>query len=234
MLGFSDTFLLFFFQIATGGLFALAATPFHELDRAFYKSTAGVLYVIGLFALWGKATLYWEAPPDAGGLLSALELLSHGVFMLAFSCYLISLWGERRVLRARSFSISLFTGLLGLILSSQKFHQAPVLSSEALLFPASFFLSSLLLGSVTVGMLLGHWYLIDTGQTLDPFVRIYKFFVFTLIAQCLFLLFSPPILYSIGFAKTLEGLRQVWEKHATLLLTRALVGQVAPLILSYM
>jgi hypothetical protein len=234
MPGFTETFLLFVFQVSAGGLFALAATPFHQLDRAFYKSTAAVLYVIALFGLWGKGTLYWQSPPGAGELLSALEIGSQGVFMLAFSGYLISLWGERQLFRARSFAVSLLTGFLGLVLSSQNFHQAPAVSLETLLFPTSFFLSALLLGSVTVGMLLGHWYLIDTGQTLDPFVRIYKFFVISLIAQCLFLLSSAPLLYLLGFSDTLESLRNLCEKHSILLFTRALVGQVGPLILGYM
>jgi hypothetical protein len=233
MLGFSNSFLLFFFQIAFGGLAALAATPFNELDRAFYKSTAGVLYVIALFTLWGKCTLYWHTPATAAGLFSILEVICLAVFNVVFFCYLISLWGERQRFRARSFSLSLITGFLTLILSSQSLHQASLFSIETALFPLSFFLSSLLLGSVTVGMLLGHWYLIDTGQTLEPFIRIYKFFVITVIAQCLFLLLSPP-LYLLGSPKTLEGLRQLWERHSTLLLARILVGQLAPLILSYM
>lgn len=233
MLAFTETFLLFVFQIASGGLFALAATPFHELDRAFYKSTAGVLYVIGLFALWGKGTLYWYSPPN-GAPFAVLEILSHTFFMLAFSCYLFSLWGERQRFRARSFAASLLTGLLGLILSSQRFHQAPVVSIETLHFPMSVFLSALLLGTVTIGMLLGHWYLIDTGQTLEPFVRIYKFFVVTLVVQGLFLLCSPILLYFFGFSETFDGLQNLWQKHSILLLTRALVGQVGPLILSYM
>ena len=50
MQGFSSSFLIFFYQIALGGMFALAGTPFHEIERGFYKSTAGVLYFIALLA----------------------------------------------------------------------------------------------------------------------------------------------------------------------------------------
>jgi len=233
MFNFTESFLLFLFQVASGGLFALAATPFNELDRAFYKSTAGVLYVIGLFALWGKTRLYFSGP-SIGEPLPTAEILIHALFMLAFTCYLLSLWGERQVFRARSFALALMSGLVGLILSSERFHQAPLFSFETLLLPISFFLSALLLGSVTVGMLLGHWYLIDTGQTLDPFVQIYRFFVFTLIAQCLLLALSPLILYFVGFPGTQKSLEATWEKHSTLVITRLLAGQVGPLILSFM
>ena len=47
-------------------------------------------------------------------------------------------------------------------------------------------------------MLIGHWYLIDTGQSLDPFIRIYKFFVISLIAQSIFLRVVPVALYLFG------------------------------------
>ena len=44
MRSFSNSFVIFFYQVALGGLFAVAATPFNELDRAFYKSTGAVLF----------------------------------------------------------------------------------------------------------------------------------------------------------------------------------------------
>ena len=46
MQAFPASFLLLFLEIALGGLFALAATPFQELSRGFYKSTGGVLFVV--------------------------------------------------------------------------------------------------------------------------------------------------------------------------------------------
>jgi hypothetical protein len=98
----------------------------------------------------------------------------------------------------------------------------------------SFFLSALLLGSVTVGMLIGHWYLIDTGQSLHPFIRVYKFFVVALIAQSLFTFLSSAGLYFFGSAYTVAALERLWLNHSTLLITRVLVGQAAPLILSWM
>jgi hypothetical protein len=97
-----------------------------------------------------------------------------------------------------------------------------------------FFVSALLLGSVTVGMLIGHWYLIDTGQSLDPFVRIYKFFVFSLIAQCVLFALSLVLLHFFGVPSTVKAMEQLWREHSTLLVTRVIVGQCAPLVLSWM
>lgn len=234
MPSFSNSFLLFFHQIALGGLFAMAATPFHELERGFYKSTGVVLLSVGLLGFWGKADLYriFLGAEVGGG--AVLEMVLHGLFVLCFALYIFSLWGERVVFRARTFSASLFLGLGALIFSAHRFYQAPFWSMEALLYPVSFFLSALLLGSVTVGMLIGHWYLIDTGQSLEPFVRIFKFFVVALIVQTVFLLTLPLWLYLFGSPETLTRLEQLLENHLTLLLSRVLAAEVAPLILSYM
>jgi hypothetical protein len=83
-------------------------------------------------------------------------------------------------------------------------------------------------------MLIGHWYLIDTGQSLEPFVRVYKFFVVALLAQTLFLIVSPVGFYIFGTARSVMSLERLWMDHFTLLLTRLISGQAAPLILSWM
>jgi hypothetical protein len=85
-----------------------------------------------------------------------------------------------------------------------------------------------------VGMLIGHWYLIDTGQSIDPFVRLFKFFLASLIAQTAFVLLMPLLLYAMGSGMTTANLQQLFENHFVLLLARLLIAQVCPLVLSYM
>src|ERR1044071_2614926 len=197
MQGFSNSFLVFLYQIAFGGLMALEGTLQGPV--------------------WGNR----------------LELIFHLFFVLAFSCYMASLWTELPAFRARSFATSILTGFVGWMLSAQRFYEAPFLSLETLIYPSMFFVSALLLGSVTVGMLIGHWYLIDTGQSLDPFIRIYKFFVFSLIAQCVLFAFVPMLLHFLGAGSTIKAMEQLWRQHSTLLLPRVIVGQCAPLVLSW-
>jgi hypothetical protein len=234
MQAFPASFLLLFHQIALGGLFAIAATPFDELSRGFYKSTASVLFVVGALGLLGKADLYRKSLLVGPSLGSVAELLLHALFILAFALYLYSLWGERVVLRARLFSIALFTGLAALAVSSRAFYQAPLWSVEAVLYAASFFFSALLLGGVTVGMLIGHWYLIDTGQSIDPFIRIFKFFFFALMLQTGFFLLLPAVLYFLGSAESALSLQRLWQSHQILFLSRLMTTQVGSLIVSFM
>jgi len=231
MRAFPASFLLFLFQTSLGGLFALAATPFQELERGFYKSTGGVLFTIGLLGFWGKVHLYLQA---SGGLGAAVEITLHLLFLICFGLYLTTLWWERPLLRARCFSLSLFVGLAGLVLSASGFYQATFWSIETLVYPVSFFLSALLLGGVTVGMLIGHWYLIDTGQSIEPFVRIFKFFVTFLVAQTIFFWTGLFLLYFAGTPEILTGLKLAWTNHLWLLTARIVISQAAPLVLSVM
>ena len=234
MRGFSSSFLLFFYQIAFGGLFGLAFTPFHELDRAFYKSTGGVLLVMAALGFWGKSNLYLQSITKSFSWVVASEAMTHLFFVIFFASYFVSLWGERQALRAKSFAACILTGLAGLFLSAHGFHQAPIGSIESFVYPVAFFLSSLLLGSVTVGMLIGHWYLIDTGQTLDPFVRVYRFFVISLVVQSAFVLISFTSLYFLGAQHTLVELEKLWADHSNLLIIRIMIGYLGPLVLSWM
>jgi hypothetical protein len=234
MAGFSSSFLLFFYQIALGGLFGLAFTPFHELERAFYKSTGGVLFVIAALGFWGKINLYLQSISESFSWVVASEAIAHLFFVIFFACYIVSLWGERQAFRAKSFAACILTGLAGLFLSAHGFYQEPIGSLETFIYPITFFLSSLLLGGVTVGMLIGHWYLIDTGQTLDPFVRIYRFFVISLGVQSAFSLISFTLLYFLGSQHTFGQIEKLWTHHSTLVVTRIVIGYLAPLMLSWM
>ncbi|MBI4529574.1 MAG: hypothetical protein HY695_37730 [Deltaproteobacteria bacterium] len=234
MRAFPETFLLLFYQLALGGLFALAATPFHELSRGFYKSTAGVLFVVGLLGFWGKAALYGKSYSAGLDFFGWAELTLHLLFVVFFSLYLLSLWTELAIFRARVFSLSLLTGLVGLGFSARAFSHTEFWSIESLLYPLSFVFSALLLGAVTVGMLIGHWYLIDTGQSLDPFLRVFKFFVIALIAQSVFLAVMPALLYILGSAATVLSLKRLWAEHFSLLVGRFLLAQAGPLVLSAM
>jgi hypothetical protein len=234
MRSFSASFLLFFYQVALGGLFALSATPFHELDRAFYKSTASVLFAIAVLSFWGMSSQYWQSISNGTDVGGWGGIFFHSLFMIFFAGYVVSLWGENQPLRARSFAACLLCGLAGLILSARAFYGAPVWSFETFVYPVGLFLSALLLGTVTVGMLIGHWYLIDTGQSLEPFIRIYKFFVAALVAQTVFLLTSLALLYLFGNPGTVAGLKLLWTEHLTLFMMRLLIGQLTPLSLSWM
>ncbi len=227
---YATAFVMFLYQLSVGGLVGLAVTPFNDLERGFYKSTAGVLVVAAVLAVWGHVDLL----PERQGLAKVLELCLLVTFTLFLVFYFISLWGERGFLRARFFSTAILTGLAGLMVASFGFTAADPGPVEAVFLPVSFIVSSLLLGAVTVGMLIGHWYLIETSQSLDPFFRVFRFFVVMLIIQTGLQMVATLLLYLLGTGETVATLERLFGHHAMLLASRFLVAQLGPLVLSYM
>ena len=170
---FSACFLLVFGQLAVGGLAALAVPPFALLERGFYKSSAGVFV--------GCAVVYLSGTLDLA--LRGRITIGHGeialwsAFTIAQTGYLASLWGEVGRHRARAFPLALLLGLLALSASASRYRVGPLLSPAAVLYPLAFVTGALALGAVATGMLLGHWYLIDLGLSLDPMRRLFRYFV---------------------------------------------------------
>ena len=226
---FARCFLLVFAELYVGGMLALSIPPFHQIERGFYKSTASVYLGAGIIAFAGRVTLLLRGP--AGGVsftwADAVEMLLWAVSLSAASLYLRALWGEDFRARARHYVWAWTSGVAALAIGAQAFRLGPMLSVEAVLYPVSFIVSALLLGAVTTGMLLGHWYLIDRGLSIDPFRHMLRFFVVMLLVQTVLLLVNGGLLRLLGTHASVDGLTQLFHAHASLLAVRLLLSPVA-------
>ena len=233
---FARCFLLVFAQLYVGGFLTLSVPPFHDIERGFYKSTAAVYLGAGLLALAGRVALVLRPPGGAApvGRLQALELACWVISLVAASVYLRSLWGDRFQFRARAYVVTWMSGLAALSISAQAFRLGPGWSIETLLYPISFIVSALLLGSVTTGMLLGHWYLIDRSLSIDPFRRIFRFFAVMLALQAALLVVGGGLLQLGGAADSVTQLTRLLHDHATLLMVRVLLSPLAAAALAWM
>lgn len=222
---FSDCFLLLFGQLAVGGVAGLAVPPFAMIDRGFYRSSAGLfLAFAGLFVA-GKVTLLVRGDAGAG---AWPELLAWTLFTAALALYTASLWGDSNARRARSFAAALLLGLVALTVSALRFRLGPAIGPGTLVYPLAFLAGALALGAVVTGMLLGHWYLIDIGLSIEPLERVYRFFVFALLAQ----LAVGAVGVLLLAATTAEGAAAataLWQEQRPLLLTRVGLGPLAAL-----
>ncbi len=233
---FARCFLLVFAQLYGGGILALSIPPFHQLERGFYKSSAAVYLGIGLAVLTGRIALLLRpsATPGALGVASIVELALWGISLLAAAAYLRSLWGEAYRLRARAYACAWMSALAALALGAQSFRLDPALSIQTILYPISFVVSALVLGSVTTGMLLGHWYLIDRNLSLEPFQRIFRFFVAVLLFQAILLLLDAALLRWGGAPETRAAVAQLFQEHTALLTVRLLLSPVGTAGLAWM
>lgn len=234
MIEFAHTFLLVFGQLAVGGIFALSIPGFHEIERGFFKSTAGVYLGCGLVILLGKGYLVFFARPETFWSLRSLEVGVWLVFAAFCGLYTYTLWGDPFVLRARAYLLTLLSGLVALSVSASTYRLTSWASIETVLYPLSFLTSSLMLGAVATGMSLGHWYLIELGLSLDPFKRIFKFYAGTLIVHLGVLVCGAALLLVAGEGATVAGLSSLWTDHRTLLWLRLGLGPLASLPLAYM
>jgi hypothetical protein len=228
---FSDCFLLLFGQLAVGGVVGLAVPPFEALDRGFYRSSAGIFLGFALAFLAGKVALVVR-----GGMLtgaSALELAAWTTFTAALGLYVASLWRESNALRARSFSAALLLGLLALTISALRFRVGPWLGPAAVLYPMGFVAGALVLGAVATGMLLGHWYLIDLGLSIDPLQRLLRYFVTVLVVQ-LGVAAATLLLVALTSGEGASAVARLWQEYRPLLAMRLVLGPLAALGVAWM
>jgi hypothetical protein len=224
---FARCFLLVFCQLAVGGLLSLAVPPFHELERGFYKSSAGVFLSAALVG--GLGTAYLWATRTASG-VGAIEVALWIAFVVLFALYTSTLWGDAMVARARLFAAALLTGLAALAASAWSLFPTvgPVLHVVATL---STIVSATTLGAVTTGMLIGHWYLIDPGMDIEPFHRCFRWFVGTLWAEIAAVV---AVLALLLLAGTPASGVDPFASHLELLLLRIALGPVAALAMAVM
>lgn len=227
---FPRAFLVVFAQISVGGMLALSIPPFHELERGYFKSTAFVFLLLGSFGLIGRVALWWNA---AAGTSFGLDLALFTVFFLAGCGYFASLWGEQMVLRARLFTACWMSGIASLIALAVSY-APPGGVLEAVLFPIGVVVGALLLGVVTAGMLLGHWYLIDRGLSIEPFRIMHAFYTGLLAVQIVTLPLCALLLYFAGTETTANALAALAVSSPLLIATRVIISPIGSLVLAGM
>jgi len=230
---FAHCFLLVFGQLALGGFFALGQLPFHDIERGFYKSSAAVFVASALVISIGDVALLTR--PATGPVAGRVaEAVAWTMFALTSGAYATSLWGDPYRRRALAYLATLLTGLVALVVSAIRSSPAPAWSLETVLYPVSFGVSALLLGATATGMLLGHWYLIDVGMPLAPFVRMWRLYRASLLLQLATLALSLALLHVAGASVTSAALRDLWTEHRGLLWTRLGLGPLPALAIAWM
>ncbi|GIW41004.1 MAG: hypothetical protein KatS3mg076_1581 [Candidatus Binatia bacterium] len=229
---FARSFLFLFAQLSVGGLLALAIPPFHEVGRGFYKSTAavyvgaGVAYLCGEFSLWLRA-----GNPPAGRTLALAVWFAYCVLA---ATYLASLWGERVRLRARAYAGAVLAGLGALAIAAGTYAPARALSVESFFYPLSFAFSAAVLGTVSGGMMLGHWYLIDPGLSLEPLERFLRLFRASLLWQALTTAAGLGLLAVAGSDAATARLSSLFAEHRLVFVFRLALSPLGTLVLAEM
>ncbi len=211
---FAHTYLHLFGKFAVGGLLAMAVPPFAEMERGFYKST-GAVWLVTAFIMSGGETSLFLADDDQG-VVGLGGLLAWWLFTGIFSVYYLTLYVDWPLLRARSFPLAVFTGLIAVAITAAGYRPVSAMVLAGIPYATASATGACVVGGAATGMLLGHWYLIDTGLDLAPLKRMLAFFryafvihVVTVLAGLAILALWPGGPLSEGFAAA-TGDRFVW------------------------
>lgn len=235
MTRFASCFLLVFAELAFGGMTAIAVPPFFGVERGFFKSSAAVYLGAGLIPAVGFALLAMRGnepqapPPFALWLDSGLWVL----FCVAAILYLVTLWTDHALLRARAYVASLGLGLLGVIAASLTLKPAAFGPLAVAGYALSGIFSSAVLGFASVGMLFGHWYLIDPNLPVDYLKTIVRFLGIALIGELIVLFLVVGIMALGGHAST-QAVATLFGSDSALLGMRLVLGPVASILLAWM
>jgi hypothetical protein len=221
---FSNCFLLVFGQLAVGGIAGLAVPPFAVLQRGFYKSSAGIFVGCAAVFVLGKVALAMRASSLEAGRF--VELATWTLFTLVAGGYLASLWQDDARWRARLYPAALFSGLAALTVSASLHRLGPLWSPATPLYPLAFVTGALALGAVANGMLLGHWYLIDLGLSIEPLRRLFRYFMTVLGAHVMVIALTVAVMW-IASGPGAAAVTTLWHEHGQLLAARMVFGPVA-------
>ncbi len=154
----------------------MSIPEFSKMELGFYRSSAAVFLLCAFAMTAGDAyLLHSRIEHDA---VAVTELLLWVALSVSFALYYLSLYINFPLLRARSYTLALFIGVGALLVAAWTF-AAPNLGHSArhsAIASLSMLSGAACLGAAAGGMLLGHWYLIDTGLDLDPLQRMQTFF----------------------------------------------------------
>ncbi len=211
----AGAFIILLHQAATGSLFALLAAPEGLRRRGFLKVIAFTILalegiVIGLS--YGSARIpLWMAG-----------------FSIACLLFMGSLFLKDAGKSFFLYRLLVSIGILALAASALPFRITSSLSLNDGLLLLNFFLSALLLGSVTTGMLLGHWYLIEPGLSITPLKRLVALYLLSTLAQGFFILVNLGLLASTGGQ---PGVSLFLSRYGAILIGRMGIGILASIIL---
>jgi hypothetical protein len=226
---FAHTYLILFGKLAAGGLLALAVPPFFEVERGFYRSTAAVYLALGYAMAGGEA--YLLARYGASRAVTLPSLIAWLAFVALFSAYVATLFIERPRLRARLYPAAVAAGMIALAINAAAYVPENTSFFAQLLFAACMWTGAACVGAAVTGMLLGHWYLIETGLDLLPLERMLAFCRACVRAQLIVIPLAALILWLWPAQRWHEALAAAFSDRFLVLIVGRAAAWASALIL---
>lgn len=201
-------------ELAVGSLFCLTLLPSVLIRRGFFQTCVLILAsAVGLGV--------WVSPIPAST-----------IFFVSLLVYGGSLWIPDGRWPRLFLRLSLAVGAVGMFIPSLIPIDGLSLSPEMVVQVVNTLASALLLGSVLIGMLLGHYYLRDPQLPVAPIRRLANLFLLATVLQGLLLVVTLGTLYLFGGAEATARIGLFSTSYAGVFLGRLFVGILGSFILA--
>ena len=232
-MSFAQASQLFLVQFAFGSLITLALADRAALGAKYFKLAGWIL-----LACYGLAgSVVWTSGPQALPLGAAIAVAA--LATLAFAS--LSGWDRQRLEGAALWAALLAGGAavaLGVLRPARG--AVPATASLLALGLGSALLSSLVLGFVTWGMILGHWYLVSQGLSVTHLARLVRPLPWLLLGKAALSGLALAVLWSSVLGPGNSSLGEVMERSPDRVLdvvnvwARIPVGLLAPAVMAGM
>jgi hypothetical protein len=215
-------FFLFFTHLGIGLLGCLVLVPYARLGRQFFQ--LNVLMAL-VFLLLAAATRWSRGQPLPPELVACIACAA---------AYVASLHVRRRALSPVLLGAAVAAGLVTIGREAQQLAALPGATLSAPLLAAHFFTSAALLGSVTLDMVLGHFYLVIPGLSFAPLRTLTLAFVAALGLRLAVTAWTVSTSWSAWAAEwNLDSTRFLLQ-YGFFLALRILFGIVGPVVLAFL
>ena len=217
-------FYLVFTQACVGGLVLLPITPRKSIDARFFRVMGATFFLAILLGLWAR----WAGERDDSNPWRAREWTLLWTFIVALFLYTVTIIPDLRPLSVAAWGVGCVAGIALVIVSALGEPSAGETNWHTVSLVLNFLIATLMLGSVTNGMLFGHWYLVDPHMSLEPIKKLIALFGISLIAAVGLL---------IANALTLDTTRLLGAEHsfhALLFWMRMLFGTASSMMLAFL
>jgi len=215
---------------------AIAVPPFFEVERGFYKSSAGVYLGAGLLPAVGFALLAMRRaePLSPSPLALWFDSGLWMAFCVAVGVYMFTLWTDLGLLRARFYLATLAIGLAGVVAATLTLMPASFGAVAVFGYALSAVFSSAVLGMASAGMLFGHWYLIDPNLPVDYLRTLVRLMGFALVGELVVLMLVIAIMGVAGGHAASQAVGTLFQSDSMMLGLRLLLGPAASITLAWM
>ena len=227
-------------HLSVGMLMSLVSLSQKQLGEKFFRFNAVIALVLLTLAVAVDFYQRRVVPESLSfpvrfwiGQMQAVAPWLLGVAVLTL-VYLVTLPFRRYILSRVLLIAASVAGCAAVVLLPRGWTSPAVPESVGFVFSFGFLVSALMLGSVTICMILGHWYLVEPGMSIGPLKVMSSIFILGVIVRSILGGYTAFLVWEDVTVSGSEWFSNGLVMNLLFYCQRVLFGLVLPLALSWM